>query len=44
MRFKLVKHEEQEYELHRVDINPGRDVLAKYQPQAGPVKKCRIRP
>ena len=54
MRFKLVKHEEQEYELHRVDINPGRDVLAKYQPQAAallqladtlklPTKKRRLR-
>jgi arylsulfatase len=33
-RFKLVKQEDQEYVLHRVDVDPGRDVMSKHMPQA----------
>ena len=33
-RFKLVKQEKAEYVLHRLDVDPGRDVIAQYQPQA----------
>ncbi|MFT5681697.1 MAG: arylsulfatase A-like enzyme [Myxococcota bacterium] len=33
-RFKLVKQEDVEYALHRVDVDPGRDVMVKHQPQA----------
>ena len=33
-RFKLVQQEGRELALHRVDVDPGRDVMAKHQPQA----------
>ena len=33
-RFKLVQQDGRELALHRVDVDPGRDVMTKHQPQA----------